>query len=285
MLYTITDTNSGNQMQFDTEDRDKGLETLKTWFDTTEPDIMDALENITQNLDTRGDSIDEDLQYLGLTYDLADEPDLAEWPSDTTYNRLISDRDLSRITRTTLPEALTMTGELDDPADDTAYLPTDLARQAYIKHCRGTLALHKAQAMNAKQLKEFFAECWQDAHNRWLDEAQAQREATRISGPTLKALRQTMGLEQTELADKLMVSSRTIRAWESGEALINEGATSDMWDLWETWVTEMRALIPDGTPAIFPRDTPIRVLRAAALLLGGRTFNTAPLGEYHSYTE
>ena len=214
--------------------------------------------------------------------DLADDPNAAvatETYWQDTYRQHITREAMDAITLADRDEqALTITGEqgIDPFWVRLAYIERagyGRAVEAAYELAINTSQTHGERHANAA-VAEIFLEARRQTRHHY-DREQAQMWAgERMTGPTMRAVRTGMGVEQTELASRLHVSERSIRAWESGETLAPVGVCREVWDMWRDWLDGVEALIPDGDGLpIFPADTPRATLRAAAVLLGGERFN------------
>ena len=67
-----------------------------------------------------------------------------------------------------------------------------------------------------------------------------------MPGATFAAIRANLGLTGEEMGEKLGVTSRTIRSWESGDQVIRSGAADDALHLLAQHVEEVESL---GSPA------------------------------------
>lgn len=184
------------------------------------------------------------------------------------------------ITRAPIARALTITGETEHPVG--------LVRLAYIQRTRG--AKHVRTVIDAvnREANTAFGEFWSSkvardiindafaaahaiAFQRWSDEHAAILDGRRFPGPVLAALRTSMGLDQETLAERLRVSRESVRDWERGVTLINEGAAADVMRLWQDWYARIGGHVdatPEGVVPVFPPGTPVADLRAAMLMTG-----------------
>ena len=67
-----------------------------------------------------------------------------------------------------------------------------------------------------------------------------------MPGATFAAIRANLGLTGEEMGEKLGVTSRTVRSWESGDQVIRSGVAADALDLLSQHVEEVESL---GIPA------------------------------------
>ena len=271
--------------------------------DSREPQIMTLIDiidddaamthwdEIARRHDIDPDVDDFDLgeyaEYLTIedVRKLADDPNAevaVEVHWQDTYRQHITGATMDAVTLADRDEqALTITGNQGlDPLwvrlayiERAGYPRAVEAAQAAYELAINTSEVHGERHANAA-VAEVFLEARRQTRSRH-DREQAQMWAgERMSGPTLRAVRTGMGVEQVELASRLHVSERSVRAWESGETLAPVGVSREVWDMWRDWMAGVEALIPDGDGLpIFPADTPRATLRAAAILLGGERFN------------
>lgn len=233
------------------------------------------------------------IESIGLTSTLGVVPtdsdgtqeDALRWLP--TYSGIITRAQIRTLDRCPSADAaLTLTGQFPD-------VDTFWARLAYVSAKSGWKAARATeqgikQAEQANQtdqdrdesshaiLKASFTRAWTIGRAAWVAEHDAQLTGARMSGLVMRALRTAMGIEQVELADKLRVGERSVRAWESGETLANANVSAEIWAIWDEWVISLRTQIPSGEIPILPAETDPATLRAAAILLGGHRFTTPP---------
>lgn len=184
------------------------------------------------------------------------------------------------ITRAPIARALTITGETGHPVG--------LVRLAYIQRVRGAKHTQSVIAAvnepadiacgefwSSKTARAIINDAFERAHAvafaRWEAEHAAILDGRRFPGRVLAALRTSMGLDQETLAERLRVSRESVRDWERGVTLINEGAASDVVQMWQDWYARLEEHVdatPEGAVPMFPPGTPVADLRAAMLMTG-----------------
>lgn len=261
-------------------------------------EILGDIDGSWRNLDDEGW---EDVKAELSSIDLADTLDafLADLPEDEpeeedapkrwpdSYAGFLTKMDIRKLDRCRSADAaLTLSGQFPDV--DTLW-----ARLAYVSAKSGWKAARatereieqadlagQADRTPAKRgrvvLKAAFTRAWEAGRAAWVAEHDAQCSGERMSGPVMRALRTTMGLDQAQLAQRLRVGERAVRAWESGEILANTGVSAEVWSMWDEWITAMHREIPEGDVPVFPADTDPAILRAAAAILDGARFSTEP---------
>lgn len=210
-------------------------------------------------------------------------------PRRPDYRRVLTRRQVERLSRDRLQAALAATGTIDG-------VDTETARLAYIQAVQGLDAMRDAlQAAEAattghdprhRELVRRFAMAHEEAHERWLAHRQQVLDARVLPGRVIEAIRTGAGLTTAEWADALGVSEATAQDWEAGRRTPPAGACTDMWVLWLAWVKAQASAL--GVPAavvnknwrepvaVLPADTPIHDLRALGIMLQGRRFTLDP---------
>jgi DNA-binding transcriptional regulator YiaG len=233
-----------------------------------------------------GGGIVEALAYLGINAEMHTPPA----PRRPDYRRILTRRQVERLTRDRLQAALAATGTIIPGAD------TEVVRLAYIQDIQGLDAMRAAlAAMEAattgydprhRELVRRFTLAHEEAHERWLAHRQQVLDGRILPGRVIEAIRTGAGMSPAEWADALSVSEGTARDWESGRRTPPAGACTDMWAIWLRWVKTQAAAL--GTPAavinqhwrepvaVLPADTPLHDLRALGIMLQGRRFTLDP---------
>ena len=232
-----------------------------------------------------GAGLVEALAYLGIDAEMRTPPA----PRRPDYRRVLTRRQVERLSRDRLQAALAATGTIDG-------VDTETARLAYIQAVQGLDAMRDAlQAAEAattghdprhRELVRRFAMAHEEAHERWLAHRQQVLDARVLPGRVIEAIRTGAGLTTAEWADALGVSEATAQDWEAGRRTPPAGACTDMWVLWLAWVKAQASAL--GVPAavvnknwrepvaVLPADTPLHDLRALGIMLQGRRFTLDP---------
>ena len=232
-----------------------------------------------------GGGLVEALTYLGIDAEMRTPPG----PRRPDYRRILTRRQVERLSRDRLEAALAATGTI-------AGVDTDVVRLAYIQDIQGLDAMRAAlAAMEAattgrdprhRELVRRFSAAHEEAHERWLAHRQQVLDGRILPGRVIEAIRTGAGLTTAEWADALGVSEATARDWETGRRTPPAGACTDMWAQWLRWVKTQAAAL--GIPAaiinknwrepvaVLPADTPLHSLRARGIMLQGRRFTLDP---------
>ena len=228
----------------------------------------------------------EALAYLGIDAEMHTPPA----PRRPDYRRVLTRRQVERLTRDRLQAALAATGTIIPGAD------TEVVRLAYIQDIQGLDAMRDAlAAMEAattgydprhRELVRRFTAAHEAGRARWLAHRQQVLDARVLPGRVIEAIRTGAGMSPAEWADALGVAEATARDWEAGRRTPPAGACTDMWAIWLRWVKAQAAAL--GVPAavinqhwrepavVLPADTPLHDLRARGIMLQGRRFTLDP---------
>lgn len=182
-------------------------------------------------------------------------------------------------------ETITRKRDAAQALTDTGGADSDFIRLAYIQRTLGYRAAAslvneiqtawdeapegRKQSHANKVLVAGFARAWQVARERAEAELRAIAEGRRIPGRLLQAVRTSMGLDQGELADALAVSVDTVRNWERGRTLINEGATAEVWGMWREWLADTRVRIRTGEIQTLDEGEDLARMRVMLILADG----------------
>lgn len=232
-----------------------------------------------------GGGLVEALTYLGIDAEMRTPPALRR----PDYRRVLTRRQVERLTRDRLEAALAATGTI-------AGVDTEVARLAYIQAVQGLDAMRDAlAAMEAattgydprhRELVRRFTAAHEAGRARWLAHRQQVLDGRILPGRVIEAIRTGAGMSPAEWADALGVAEATARDWESGRRTPPAGACTDMWAIWLRWVKTQAAAL--GVPAalinrawrepvaVLPADTPLHSLRAQGIMLQGRRFTLDP---------
>lgn len=217
------------------------------------------------------------IESIGLTSTLGVVPtdsdgtqeDALRWLP--TYSGIITKAQIRTLDRCPSADAaLTLTGQFPD-------VDTFWARLAYVSAKSGWKAARATeqgikQAEQANQtdqnrdesshaiLKASFTRAWTIGRAAWVAEHDAQLTGARMSGLVMRALRTAMGIEQAELADKLRVGERSVRAWESGETLANANVSAEIWAIYGMNGSSACALRSPAVKSRYSQQKPIRLL-------------------------
>lgn len=268
---------------------------LDQWFSSdilaADPQAEDAVSTVVRWATAHDPARDaaglvEALTYLGIDAEMRTPPA----PRRPDYRRVLTRRQVERLTRDRLEAALAATGTIIPGAD------TEVVRLAYIQAVQGLDAMRAALvAMEAattgydprhRELVRRFALAHEEAHERWLAHRQQVLDGRILPGRVIEAIRTGAGMSPAEWADALGVAEATARDWEAGRRTPPAGACTDMWAQWLRWVKTQAAAL--GVPAVIinrnwrepvivlPADTPLHSLRALGIMLQGRRFTLDP---------
>lgn len=172
--------------------------------------------------------------------------------------------------------ALALSGEGPEGRDVTriAYIMREGSRRAGMV----AAALWDAEADDKAArvlLKQAFLDTWAGAHDRYTTRAAARAAGAVMPAGVLRALREALGLSRVDLAATLHVSEHTVRAWERGQNPVPEGASAELWEVWEDHTRRVLGQVEPGPVPTLPWDAAPLTVRTAALLLGGQRFTIA----------
>ena len=232
-----------------------------------------------------GGGLVEALTYLGIDAEMRTPPG----PRRPDYRRVLTRRQVERLSRDRLEAALAATGTI-------AGVDTEVVRLAYIQAVQGLDAMRDAlAAMEAattgydprhRELVRRFTVAHEAGRARWLAHRQQVLDGRILPGRVIEAIRTGAGMSPAEWADALRVAEATARDWEAGRRTPPAGACTDMWAIWLRWVKTQAATL--GIPAaiinknwrepvaVLPADTPLHDLRALGIMLQGRRFTLDP---------
>lgn len=273
MRWHIWDEISRTEIEVDGDD----VDTVDAFLQI--PDGEDeALTALHHHLESPSPETAWAADYLNLTLTPIRSEPAAQWiPVADSYSRYMTRDEATRLTGLDADQALAETGGTGHRVE--------LVRLAYVQRVRGGRAA-QAAAAHANSVWEETGEnrryrragaviidAFRDAHEaaraRADEEAEAIHEGKRIPGRLLQAIRTSMGLDQDQLATLLAVSIDTVRAWEQGRTLINEGAAREVWEEWSQWLAAARSRVTAGRVPTVPADAGLAEIRAALILAGG----------------
>lgn len=275
--WTITDTTTDETLTIDTDAEDFEEELLG-FLDL--PDTDDRIATATRALIDYLHAPHGQNAWAADYLDLTIEQDEGEEP---LWTRILEQAP-AHLTRERA-ETITRKRDAAQALTDTGGPDSDFIRLAYIQRIKGARAAQsvaqaaqtawdqapegrKAASAN-KVLVAGFADTWQVARERVEAERQAIAEGRRIPGRLLQAVRTSMGLDQSELADALAVSLDTVRNWERGRTLINEGASADVWGMWREWLADTKARISSWDLMTLDKDEDLARMRVMLILADG----------------
>lgn len=274
--WTITDNITGDTLTIDPSE-DGFEEELLGFLDLPDMDeLTDAARALIDYLQAPSGQTAWAADYLDLTIE-QDEDEAPLWAR-------ILEQARARLTRERAEE---ITGKRDvaQALTDTGGLDSDFIRLAYIQRTLGYRAAAslvaeiqtawdeapegRKSARANKVLVAGFTRAWQVARERADAEQQAIAEGRRIPGRLLQAVRTSMGLDQDQLADALAVSVDTVRNWERGRTLINEGASAEVWGMWREWLADTKAQIRTGEIPTLDEGEDLARMRVMLILADG----------------
>lgn len=276
MRWTITDNPTGNTLTIDPSEG--GFEEeLLGFLDLPDTDeLNDAARALISYLQAPTGQTAWAADYLDLTLeqDETEEPlwtrILAHAPAHLTRERA------ETITRKRdAAQALTDTGGPDSDFIRLAYIQRTLGYRAAaslvaeIQTAWDQAPEGRKSARANKILVAGFTRAWQTARERVEAERQAIAEGRRIPGRLLQAVRTSMGMDQDQLADALAVSVDTVRNWERGKTLINEGASAEVWGMWREWLADAKSRIRTGKIPTLDKDEDLARMRVMLILADG----------------
>ena len=267
---------------------------LDLWFPpdvlAADPQAEDAVSTVVRWATAHdpardGGGLVEALTYLGIDAEMRTPPA----PRRPDYRRVLTRRQVERLTRDRLEAALAATGTI-------AGVDTEVVRLSYIQAVQGLDAMRDAlAAMEAattgydprhRELVRRFTVAHEAGRARWLAHRQQVLDGRVLPGRVIEAIRTGAGMSPAEWADALRVAEATARDWEAGRRTPPAGACTDMWAIWLRWVKTQAATL--GIPAaiinrnwrepaaVLPADTPLHDLRALGIMLQGRRFTLDP---------
>lgn len=274
--WTITDNPTGNALTIDPSE-DGFEEELLGFLDLDRSDeLATAARALIAYLQAPSGQTAWAADYLDLTI----EQDEDEEP---LWTRILK-RAPDHLTRDRA-ETITRKRDIAQALSDTGGPDSDSIRLAYIQRTLGYWATSslvaeiqtawdeapegRKSARANKVLVAGFTRAWQTARERVEAERQAIAEGRRIPGRLLQAVRTSMGLDQDELADALAVSEDTVRNWERGRTLINEGASAEVWDMWRDWLADTKSRISTWDLMTLDKDEDLARMRVMLILADG----------------
>lgn len=274
--WTITGNITGGTLTIDPSE-DGFEEELLGFLDLPDmDDLADAARALIAYLQDPSGQTAWAADYLDLTIE-QDEDEEPLWTRILQQAPARLDRERT--------ETITRKRDVAQALADTGGLDSDFIRLAYIQRTLGYRAAAslvaeiqtawdeapegRKQSRANKVLVAGFTRAWQVARERADAEQQAIAEGRRIPGRLLQAVRTSMGLDQGELADALAVSLDTIRNWERGRTLINEGASAEVWGMWREWLADTKARIRTGEIPTLDEGEAMARMRVMLILADG----------------